>query len=115
MSDHPGTDRSTASGAIACNLGALTPRERERRAHLAGRLISAIERAEELPDGYLLVLSPTNVSLEETAELVSLERRCCEFLRIDSLNARPDSQIELKIAGSPGVKPFLEAAFAIKK
>jgi hypothetical protein len=97
---------------IACNLGALTGRERERRSNLFAGLSGGADRIEELPGGYSIRFPPGRTSWSTLAELVGLERRCCPFLRF-TLTLDEDGRIELAIGGREGVKAFLSAELGI--
>ena len=118
---------------IACDLLALTPEQRGRRTALAETLREAVVSVTELPDGYALRLrSPRQGSLRqgsglarEIEELMSLERKCCSFLRFaiqkETEGTVPKSgtipsgsdTIELSITGEPGVKEFIAAQFGL--
>ena len=50
---------ATQPPAIACDLGSLSPAERERRATLARTLVGRASSIQELTDGYALELPAT--------------------------------------------------------
>jgi hypothetical protein len=99
----------TQTPVIACNLGALTAPERERRAALARALV---ERAEsrELADGYALRLAGVESLARESLDWLLLERRCCPFLRLELELEPDDGALWLRLRGGEGVKEFLAAA-----
>ncbi len=92
---------------IACDLGALLPAERERRAELAQRLVSKASRIEELSDGYALVLGPSPELAREGLEWLLLESRCCPFLELELALPRAGGWFELRLRGAPEAKAFL--------
>jgi hypothetical protein len=96
--------------AIACELGALTPEERDRRAALAQALVTGAESVRELSDGYALQLRGTAALARESLEWLLLERRCCPFLRLELELEPDDGALWLRLRGGEGVKEFLSAA-----
>ena len=98
------------TAAIACELGALTPEERERRAALAQALVSGAESVRELSDGYALQLRGTAALARESLDWLLLERRCCPFLRLELELEPDDGALWLRLRGGEGVKAFLAAA-----
>jgi hypothetical protein len=101
---------ATKPPVIACNLGALSAAERERRAALAGALVPQARSIQELPDGYALQLSVTPSLAHEALEWLLLERRCCPFLRLELELESEEGPLWLRLRGGPGVKEFLSAA-----
>ena len=95
---------------IACNLDALSPTERERRAALARTLVPQAQSIQELADGYALQLPGTPFLAHESLEWLLLERRCCRFFPLE-LELEPDEgSLWLRLRGGPGVKEFISAA-----
>ena len=96
-------------GAIFCRLGALSPAERERQALLRRRVEAAVREAQERPDGYALLLDPAPELFVAAAEWITLERRCCPFMR---LALERGDETWLVLEGGEGVKEFLTAELA---
>lgn len=94
---------------IACNLGALSAPERERRAALARALVEQAE-SRELADGYALRLAGVDSLARESLDWLLLERRCCPFLRLELELEPDDGALWLRLRGGEGVKEFLAAA-----
>ena len=95
---------------IACNLDALSPRERERRAALARALVPQAQSVRELADGYALELPATTALAQESLEWLRLERRCCRFFRLELELEPEEGSLWLRLRGGPGVKEFISAA-----
>src|SRR5262245_46679824 len=100
---------------IACNLGALSPAERERHAALAQALVAQAESVQELADGYALQLHATPSLARESLEWLLLERRCCRFLRLELELESEEGPLWLRLRGGPGVKEFLTAAGVVSR
>jgi len=98
---------------IACVLGALSPAERERRESLAEQLRKAITGVTELADGFALRLRDDDSTWRDTAELITLERRCCPFLGFQLVAEREQAAFSLQLTGRPGVKEFLRDEFEL--
>jgi hypothetical protein len=95
---------------IACDLGALSAQERERRAALARALVTGADSVRELADGYALQLRGTETLARESLEWLLLERRCCPFLQLEIELEAEGGPLWLRLRGSSGVKEFLAAA-----
>lgn len=98
---------------IACNLGALTAAEREQQAQITKRLGAAVQKIEELPDGYKIHLG-AQFSTEDLLRFVQLEQRCCPFLDFEIGLARENGARWVQMTGRKGVKEFLAAEFKLK-
>ena len=59
---------ATQPPAIACDLGSLSPAERERRATLARTLVGRASSIQELTDGYALELPATEAVVRESLD-----------------------------------------------
>ena len=93
---------------IACDLGALTTIERERRATLASRLRAEVIAVEDCDEGYRLRYA-ANTQLSMLAEWIDLERRCCPFLVFTIDVPAAGASIVLHLSGE-AVKEFLTTA-----
>jgi hypothetical protein len=100
--------RPSSLPIIACNLGALAPTERERRAALARSIVSQTSAVQELTDGYALQVPASTAA--QALEWLLLERRCCSFFHLELELEPGEGAIWLRLRGGPGVKEFLEAA-----
>ena len=93
--------------AIACDLTALSPAEREQRQLLAERVWSGALDVRELTDGYAVRVPADADSYRQVAELLLLERRCCPFFRLGIELEENHGPIWVRLTGGPGVKEFL--------
>jgi len=101
-------DPGCGSG-FACDLSALDPEQRERRALLNEWLVAAAMGVTERPDGYDIHLEPGSRGAHHVEEFISLESLCCPFLRL-SVETSPDHRGKvLAIRGGEGVKAFVAA------
>jgi hypothetical protein len=100
---------------IACNLDALSPTERERRAVLARTVLPQAHSVRELADGYALQLPVAASLAHESLEWLLLERRCCRFLRLELELEPEEGSLWLRLRGGPGVKEFLAAAGVVSR
>ena len=66
---------ATQPPTIACDLGPLSPAERERRATLARTLVGRASSIQELADGYALEFPATAELAQESLEWLLFERR----------------------------------------
>lgn len=99
---------------LACNAKAISAAERPRYKELVGSLKAAVKERRELPDGYSFRLDNRAVALQDVAEWMSMERRCCPFLtfQLETSGSQADSWLTLK--GPSGVKAILDAELAFQ-
>jgi hypothetical protein len=94
--------------AIACDLSALTARERTMRAELAARIRSLATQLVELE--YALRLASEPEVARHALEWMLLESRCCPFLRMELVVEAERGPLWVRLRGAAGVKEFLKAA-----
>lgn len=106
---------------FACDLSVFTPAQRERLRTLVHEVFAACRDVEELEDGYRLRFSaePDGATVQSAAALplmltewVTLERLCCPCIIFAIEFAEARGPIAVRMAGRPGIKPFLLAEFA---
>ena len=90
---------------IVCDLGALSPSERMRRAELARIVRENARLVEEIETGYRVHLRRDDDVLRSAEALIALEGRCCSFL---TMTLRRDDAI-LELTGAEGAKAFIAA------
>lgn len=95
----------------ACNLEALSPEERARRAELFESVGRSVRKVEELPDGYRVLLHRDAASPGDLVELAGYERRCCPFLTFRT-GEQPVPFFE--VTGPADAKGFIEAEFGFR-
>jgi hypothetical protein len=94
---------------IACNLTAIPAEQLVQHKTTAEQIFLAVGETRELPDGYAFRLPETSEMLLKAAEFVSNERLCCSFFSF-TLEVEPQGgPLWLKLRGSEGVKPFIQA------
>jgi hypothetical protein len=70
----------------------------------------AIDRA-ETSDGYEFTFDGETASLNEIADLIAVERKCCAFLRFVLTIEPAGGPIRLRLSGADGTKEFLASLF----
>jgi hypothetical protein len=94
---------------IACSLS--ESEFQERRNGLIRRAGEAVLEVKELAEGYAYRFPPDQRWFIELANLVSLERQCCPFLKFSIQLGPGEGPIWLEISGPPGTKDFLNSLF----
>jgi hypothetical protein len=103
------------ASANVCNITALSPQQRQRRAALAGQLKQAIQATQELPDGYAIRFHRVDSTWMTAAEFVTLECRCCPFLAFALEVECEGGPNWLRLVGREDVKEFLRSEFGLGK
>jgi hypothetical protein len=108
MDEHP-REQARKAPPLACNLGALSAAEQQRRAELATRVLGQAHRVLETADGFAVRLGADPAACREVLDWLLLERRCCPFLRFELRFDAGDGPLWLGLGGAAGVKEFLAA------
>lgn len=96
---------------LVCNMGALTPAQRESHIQTTKQLIHAVQGVQEVENGYAFTFPNETELISRIAEFISNERLCCPFLKF-TLNVLSDSEpISLSLIGPIGTQEFLRAEF----
>ena len=95
--------------AMACDMSALTPDERQRYDVLRSGIVGAIRQVIATDKSYRLRLD-RSLSLAGTTEWLALEHRCCPFLDI-ALTLQRDDTTWLEIGGNQTLKQFVAEEF----
>lgn len=98
---------------IACELSALTERQRRRRAELAEMLRVGVCEVTGLPSGYAFHFARDPVTVRKIEELIAFESLCCAFLTMATRLDAAGDRLVLEITGGPGVREFVSAQFGI--
>ena len=106
----PGCD-SPDELPIACRLDAMSDADRARERVLLSEHLASFVEARERDDGYSYRYPPSPALFVRLAELVSIEHRCCPFLRFELEWSTGDAPPWLHIAGGERVKPFIASTF----
>src|SRR5467141_2429518 len=94
---------------IVCNL--TDSDFRERRAGLLKTVAGGVVETKELEDGYAYRFASDVSWLTTLAELITVERACCPFLRFNLRIEPAEGPIWLELTGPPGTKDFLNSIF----
>ena len=94
--------------ALACDLSAMTPDQRQRHEQAFEKLNSIRQSVLELPDGYAWQFPGDTDTGFVVAEFMLMEHLCCPFFRF-TLEVEPGhGSIWLRFTGSEQVKEFLD-------
>jgi hypothetical protein len=104
-------DAMTEAAPFACNRNAMTKEERVRYELLRGRFVKAVCEVAELANGYSFRLFSGVLSLEDIAEWVEYEEKCCPFFCVCAETGLEEGPIAVRITGREGVKEFIRAEF----
>jgi hypothetical protein len=92
-------------------MDVFTPAQRESHVLTTKKLVQAIQRVQEIENGYEFTFPNESELIFGIAEFISNERLCCPFLEF-SLNVLSDRQpISLSLTGPIGTQEFLRAEF----
>ncbi len=80
-----------------------------RRQEVIEPLFHAVQKIEELPDGYGLTFPSAPDGLSKLAEFITFERACCPFFIFELICEPEQGPIRLNIRGPEGAKAFLQA------
>lgn len=95
------------SPALACELTALSPQERDRHASLWEQVQAIAPDSEPTGTGIAFRFANRLDLAHDLVELAALEQRCCPFLRV-VLAFEPDGEsLTLELAGDDRVRDFL--------
>jgi hypothetical protein len=101
---------------VACRLDALSLPDRAREAVLLQEHFAQLRETREERGGFVFRYAPTPTLAVHLAEMVSLEHRCCPFLRFELTwpQSNTDAGPQLRIAGDAKVKELIVGAFTKK-
>lgn len=96
-----------AESAIACDMTAIPPDQRQ--AHLATSkdLFSQIKESRELTNGYEFRFAAQPDLIVKLAQFISLEKLCCPFLNFGIEVEAEGGPVWLRLTGRDGVKAFI--------
>jgi hypothetical protein len=99
--------------ALACDLTALNPGQRERYQYVREQLRESQQEIREVPNGYAFRY-PVDASIFSLlVEFMDLEGRCCPFLNF-ALDVKTErGPVWLTLTGPEGVKEFLRAELSL--
>ncbi len=103
----------TTQSKFYCNIKALNPTERAHHKQLTEKLIVSRNDIVETQKGYEFQFAPANVTLEELADWVVAEGKCCPFFEFHIDLERAGSLLCLRLTGEDGIKPFIRSEFQV--
>ena len=96
---------------LACNMGVFTAAQRKSHIQTTTELIQAVQRVQEVENGYKFTFPNETGFISKIAEFISNERLCCPFLKF-TLNIVSNSEpVSLALTGPIGTQEFLHAEF----
>ena len=96
---------------IACNLKAISSAERPSYNDLIKQLRSAVQKRNELTNGYAYIVDGRRIGLKDVAEWITMERLCCPFLGFQLSITSDHGDYSLALTGPEGVKALLQEEF----
>jgi len=96
-----------------CNTKALDPAERASHRRLGEKLMAARKKIVETEKGYEFQFSPVDVSLDELAQWVKAEAKCCPFFNFHIDLEEKGSLLCLGLTGQQGIKAFIRSEFEL--
>jgi hypothetical protein len=96
-----------------CNTKALDPAERASHRQLGEKLMGARKKIVETEKGYEFQFSPSDVSLDELAQWVKAEAKCCPFFNFHIDLEEKGSLLCLGLTGQSGIKAFIRSEFEL--
>ena len=95
---------------VVCSLNG--PEFQQRRNNVLLRVSKAIVETKELEDGYAFRFPSEAIWIGELANLITLERQCCSFLRFNLRLDPGAGPIWLELSGPAGTKDLLNSVFS---
>ncbi|MFL6546870.1 MAG: hypothetical protein ACJ8LM_17030 [Candidatus Udaeobacter sp.] len=94
---------------VACSL--TTAELQQRREDVLRGIRNAVLEVREHAEGFAYRFLSDDQLLDQLAEMIKLERRCCPFLRFDLRIEPGDGPVWLELSGPDGTKQFLASLF----
>jgi hypothetical protein len=96
---------------LVCNMDVFTPDQRTAHIQTTTELIQAVQRVQEVENGYKFAFPNETDFISKVAEFILNERLCCPFLKF-TLNVVSNSEpVSLSLTGPIGTQEFLRAEF----
>jgi hypothetical protein len=104
--------QASGESPFACNMSALSSRERTRHfGVLSSEILAARRSARELPDGFEFEFPATPALYAQLTEWMLQERKCCPFFDLSLRLDRDGGPMWLRLTGREGVKEFIHGEF----
>lgn len=105
-------EKQMTKSKFFCNIHALNPAERAHHQHLTEKLIATRKEIVETEKGYEFQFSPSRISVEELADWVAAEGKCCPFFDFHIDLEQAGSLVCLRLTGE-GIKAFIRTEFQV--
>src|SRR2546425_2178121 len=92
---------------LACDLGALSEKERARRSIIARSVSARFREVRETSDGYAARLYAEPQLVQDALDCLLLELCCCPFLRLELFFLPSVRTILLRLSGGLGGTGFI--------
>src|SRR6185369_2316614 len=100
-----------STSPLVCSMDVFTPAQRDSHVENTMQLMQAVQRIQEVENGYQFTFSAETELITKVAEFISNERLCCPFLNF-TLKVNSDSEpMSLSLAGPIGTQEFLRLEF----
>jgi hypothetical protein len=96
---------------LVCNMGVFTSDQREAHIQTTTELIQAVQRVQEVENGYEFRFPNETEFISKIAEFISNERLCCPFLKFTLNIVSNREPVSLSLTGPTGTQEFLRAEF----
>jgi hypothetical protein len=96
---------------LACNMNALTKKQRGRHEAVTKRLLQHATR-KDLAEGYVFTIDPAHISVAKLAEWVADESRCCPAVDFH-VELPAFGTLTLHLDGGAEVKQFIAAELGL--
>jgi hypothetical protein len=97
------------STVVACTPQSIPPDKKQRWVALGVQVYAAVDEIAELPDGFAFRLPNDAATFVTTAEYITLDRQCCQFLRWELRSEPNGGPVWLRLTGPEGTKELLRS------
>ena len=97
---------------LTCNMDVFTPAQRDSHVENTMQLMRAVQRIQEIENGYRFTFSGETARITKIAEFISKERLCCPFLNFTLKVNSSMEPVSLSLAGPEGTQEFLRLEFS---
>ena len=105
--------KSNSGLACQCKTDVFEAEQQERHQTIRQQIRVAVEKIQELPDGYALRFPMETALVMTLAEFISLERLCCSFFNFGLEVEAENGPLWLRLTGPSGVKEFLQTELGL--
>ncbi len=102
-------NQAESSSTVACTPAEIPSDKKRRWLALGVRVYAAVDKLEELPDGFAFRLPNDAATFIAAAEYITLDRLCCKFLRWELRSEANAGSVWLTLTGPDGTKTLLRS------